>query len=174
MDVVNVIRFENLRDVVLVGHSYGGMVITGVAERIPDRIRHLVYVDAIVPNDGESLATALRGSPMGKGFAGLVESAKNGAIVPGWVKPGENPPTDVPQPIKTFTEPLRLQNPAARRIPATYILTVDAGKAESDDDFAFFAERAKSRGWTYRVMQADHTPERSAITELTGLLQRIP
>ncbi len=174
MDIVNVIRFENLNDVVLVGHSYGGMVITGVADRIPDRIRRLVYVDAIVPNDGESLATALRGSRNEKGFASLLESAKNGAIVPAWVKPGTNPPTDVPQPVKAFTEPLRLQNPAARRIPATYILTVDAGKAESDDDFASFAERAKARGWTYHVLQADHTPERSAIRELTDLFRRVP
>jgi pimeloyl-ACP methyl ester carboxylesterase len=54
-DVVNTILYEDLHDIVLVGHSYGGMVITGVADRVPDRIRRLVYVDAFVPSDGDSV-----------------------------------------------------------------------------------------------------------------------
>src|SRR5678815_2577012 len=54
-DVVNTILYEDLHGVILMGHSYGGMVITGVADRIPDRIGALVYVDAFVPNDGESV-----------------------------------------------------------------------------------------------------------------------
>src|SRR3989442_14761608 len=53
-DVVNVLAYEDLRNVVLAGHSYSGMVITGVADRAPDRIAHLVYVDAVVPHHGES------------------------------------------------------------------------------------------------------------------------
>jgi pimeloyl-ACP methyl ester carboxylesterase len=48
-DIVNVIVWEDLHDVVLVGHSYGGMVITGVADRVPCRILRLVYVDALLP-----------------------------------------------------------------------------------------------------------------------------
>jgi len=55
-DVVNTIRWEELRNVVLVGHSYGGMVITGAADRVPERIRALIYVDAFLPDSGESLA----------------------------------------------------------------------------------------------------------------------
>src|SRR5713226_3159825 len=51
-DVVNVIQYEDLRDVVLVGHSYGGMVITGVAEHVAERLAHLCYLDAFVPEDG--------------------------------------------------------------------------------------------------------------------------
>src|SRR4030095_10530865 len=51
-DVVNRILYENLHDVVLVGHSYGGLVITGVADRMPDRVRHLVYVDSGPLADG--------------------------------------------------------------------------------------------------------------------------
>src|SRR6266511_99152 len=64
-DVVNTILWEDLRDVVLVGHSYGGMVITGVADRIPDRIRRLVYLDALLPDSGEAaigLVDTIRGS----------------------------------------------------------------------------------------------------------------
>jgi pimeloyl-ACP methyl ester carboxylesterase len=51
-DVVNVLVYEDLRDVLLVGHSYGGAVVTGAAERVPGRLAHLVYVDAFVPEDG--------------------------------------------------------------------------------------------------------------------------
>jgi pimeloyl-ACP methyl ester carboxylesterase len=54
-DVVGVIRYEQLSDVVLCGHSYGGMVITGVAEQIPAKVRSLVYLDAFVPENGRSL-----------------------------------------------------------------------------------------------------------------------
>jgi len=54
-DVLNVIRYKDLRDIVLVGHSYGGMVATGVADRARDKIRRLIYVDAFVPKEGQSL-----------------------------------------------------------------------------------------------------------------------
>src|SRR3984957_4235854 len=52
-DVVNIILWEDLHNVVLVGHSYGGMVITGVADRIPERLKHVIYVDALLPENGE-------------------------------------------------------------------------------------------------------------------------
>jgi pimeloyl-ACP methyl ester carboxylesterase len=54
-DIVNVLRWEDLTNVVLAGHSYGGFVISGVAERVPERIAALVFLDAFVPADGESL-----------------------------------------------------------------------------------------------------------------------
>jgi pimeloyl-ACP methyl ester carboxylesterase len=173
-DIENVIKFERLRDVVLVGHSYGGMVISGVAERVPERIRHLVFVDAFVPEDGESVLTAARVAQFETWVRSTVDSAKNGVMVPAWVKPGTPPPHDVPHPVKTFVEPLSMTNPASRRIPGTYILTVDSGKVESSDDFAAFARRAKSRGWTSYVLTADHVPERSAPRELVDLLRRVP
>ncbi len=56
LDVVNLIRWEELSDIVLCGHSYGGMVVTGVADQLPDRIRSLVYLDAFVPEHGQRLA----------------------------------------------------------------------------------------------------------------------
>jgi pimeloyl-ACP methyl ester carboxylesterase len=80
-DVVNTILFEDLHDIVLVGHSYGGMVITGVADRVPDRIRKLIYVDALVPNDGESLM-----SIFGDRNEFLKKMIKGDYIVPPWVK----------------------------------------------------------------------------------------
>jgi pimeloyl-ACP methyl ester carboxylesterase len=170
-DVENLIRYENLRDVVLVGHSYGGMVITGVADRVPDRIRRLVYVDAFLPDSGESVVTLARSS---RGVRALVDSAKNGRIVPPWVPAGTPPPTDVPQPVRTFTEQLILTNPMGRRVPGTYILTVDPGKAEADDDFYPSAQRAKARGFTSYVVPSDHVVERTAPGALTELLRRTP
>jgi len=53
--LVNVIKSKDLRDVVLLGHSYGGMVATGVADRARDRVSQLIYLDAFVPEDGQSL-----------------------------------------------------------------------------------------------------------------------
>ena len=173
-DVVNAIRFEELHDVVLVGHSYGGMVITGVAERIPDRIRHLVYVDAFLPENGESVVTASNGRPIQRLVRMMLDSARNDLMVPPWVRPDTPPPVDTPQPLKTFTETLTLESPAARRIPGTYILTVAPGRAEADDDFAPFSQRAKARGFAHHVLRADHTPERSARRELVALLHAVP
>ena len=166
-DVVNTILFEDLHDITLVGHSYGGMVITGVADRVPDRIRRLIYLDAFVPNDGESVETMF-----GARGEWLKQMTRNGFMVPPWVKPEQPLPKDVPHPLKTFTQPLRLKNTAARRLPATYILTVDKGRAAKDDDFAAHAERAKQRGWTVYQMEADHNPQRSAPEALVEMLER--
>src|SRR5258708_644610 len=129
-DIVNFILFEDLHDVILVGHSYGGMVITGVADRIPERIRRLVYLDARLPVDGENmLAMQKPGAPS------LADKAKDGFIAPWWVRPGKPFPIDVPQPLKTLTDPITLKNPAAAKIPGTFILTVDKGAKPEDDDF---------------------------------------
>lgn len=161
-DVVNMILFEDIKNIILVGHSYGGMVISGVADRIPDRIRKLVYLDAILPDDGESVKDI-----MGDGFKNM---EKDGFIVPPWVKADQKPPKDVPQSIKTFTEPVELKNPEARKLPATYILTVDPGKKPEEDNFAKSAGRARARGWTVYTLTADHNPQWSKPVELSAML----
>lgn len=166
-DVVNMLLFEDLHNVILVGHSYGGMVITGVADRIPGRIRKLIYLDAFVPNDGESVFSA-----QGNRAEGIKQMAKDGFIVPAWVKAEAEPPKDVPQPLKTFTEPIMLKNKAAGQIPATYILTVDPGKKRKDDNFTPFADRAKERGWKVYQMSADHNPQWSKPEELVEVLDQ--
>jgi pimeloyl-ACP methyl ester carboxylesterase len=163
-DVVNMILFEDLNDLVLIGHSYGGMVIAGVADRIPERIRKLIYLDAFVPNDGESVFSA---NPNDDSNIRAME--KNGMIVPPWVKAEQPYPKDVPQSVKTFSEPLSLKNLKARDLESVYILTVDDGKKPQEDTFAFFAERAKKRGWKYVEMSADHNPQWSTPEELVKL-----
>ena len=143
----------------------GGMVITGVADRLPDRIRRLVYVDAFVPNDGESVISLL-----GSRGDWLKNMTKGDYIVPVRVKPNQPPPKDVPQPLKTFTEPIVLKNKAGFKVPATYILTVEAGKEARDDDFWSQAQRAKERGWPVLQLTADHNAQWSAPEALAEML----
>jgi len=166
-DVVNTILWEGLHDVILVGHSYGGMVITGVADRIPERIRRLVYLDAFLPESGES-ALDLADS-IGATF--IRSNVRDGFMIPTWVTDDHAVPRDVPQALRTFTDTLRLVNPAARALPATYILTVEPGK--TPDPFQRFADRAAARGWKVYQLEADHVPERSAPAALVALLERV-
>lgn len=167
-DVVNTILYEDLHDIILMGHSYGGMIITGVADRIPNRISRLVYLDAFVPNDGESVM-----SFVGTRGDWLKPMIKGDYIVPPWVKPDQPPPHDEPHPLKTFTDSLSLKNNAALKLPATYILTVDAGKEPKDDDFWSQAQRAKDRGWPVLQLTADHNAQWSAPEALVEMLVRL-
>jgi len=100
-DIVNTILFEDLHDVVLVGHSYGGMVITGVVDRIPDRIKCVIYLDAILPEDGESAKTA-----GGESFHHITTMEPNaqGLVVPTWIKENAPLPHDEPEPIGAFAQ----------------------------------------------------------------------
>lgn len=166
-DVVNTILYEDLHDIILVGHSYGGMVISGVADRLPDRIKRLVYLDAMVPNDGESASTLLDRGDFIKNMT------KGDYLVPPWVKPDQPPPHDVPQALKTFTDPIVLKNEAARKLPATYILTVEKGKEPKDDDFFSQSQRAKERGWSMLQLTSDHNPQWSAPEALATMLAGI-
>jgi len=167
-DIVNFILFEDLHDVILLGHSYGGMVITGVADRIPERISRLVYLDAFLPNDGDSVMRLRK-----PGALQIESMTQDGMIVPSWVKPGKPFPKDVPHPLKTFTDPIVLKNPAAAKVPATYILTVDKGKKPEDDDFYPSAERARARGWPVLIMEANHVPMWYLPEETAALLSTI-
>ncbi|RZK41043.1 MAG: alpha/beta hydrolase [Pedobacter sp.] len=165
-DVVNKILYEDLRNVILVGHSYGGMVITGVADSIPDRIRKMVYVDAFLPSDGESAVTLFGGN--GEAMA---KSAVNGFIVPVWVKATQPIPKDVPQSLKTFTEVLHLKRGVSKH-PTHYILTVAKGRAAEKDDFAKQADRARKRNIPVDILEADHNPQVTAISSFSDMLYK--
>jgi pimeloyl-ACP methyl ester carboxylesterase len=125
-DIVNVMEFEDLDDVILLGHSYGGMVITGVADRAHDRIRHLVYLDAAHPANGEALADIM---PEAMAFAYSEMRVVDGVEFVMFPDSklieymGVTDPDDyawmkskiTPQPWKCFTRKLKLQNEAAVR-----------------------------------------------------------
>ncbi len=133
MDVTNVLHFEDLTNVILVGHSYGGMVITGAADRAPDRIGHIVFLDAAIPEDGEAL---IDWSPALKDLARAEARELDGVELVLWPTPTafhiygiDDPdlaawmlPRLTPHPWRCFTQPLRLADPAAvKRIARTVI-----------------------------------------------------
>lgn len=167
-DVVNVIKFERLHDIILVGHSYGGMVISGVAEVVPDRISQLVYLDAMVPKDGESakdvcgelwgtlMAPHIRDSVMTYPF-GVIHSA---------------PPTDVAQPLKTFTEPIRIKHPLVQKIPTAYILMTHGGRSNSATD-QMGVVRARARNWPVYTLEGGHYSMREQPDNLVKKLEEI-
>lgn len=164
-DVVNVLRFEELDEVVLVGHSYGGMVITGVADRVPERIRKLIYIDAFAPENGESIFEI-----QGEEAEGLKQMAEEDFIVPAWVNDNEDPPHDVPHPLRSFSQALELEGEPGARRPAVYIQAVEEGQSREEGSFFEHAERARERGWTTLTIDSDHNPQWSAPDELDELL----
>jgi len=167
-DIVNVLVWEDLRGVVLVGHSYGGMVITGVADRVPERIKRVVYLDAFVPNDGEC-ANEIRAR------TGIDRPIVDGYVVPTWITNNPPPPHDVLMPAKSFSEPISLTNQAvAAKLPTTYVLTVEKGKTAEQDEFYPFYQRARARGWTAIIMEGDHNVQRSHPVELVKLVEQAP
>jgi len=89
------------------------------------------------------------------------------------VKPDQPPPHDVPQSLKTFTDPIVLKNDAARKLPATYILAVEKGKEAKADDFFSQSQRAKERGWTILQLISDHNPQWSEPEALVEMLAGI-
>ncbi len=151
-DVVKLLEMEELEEVRLVGHSYAGMVITGVADRVPERIRRLVYLDAFLPEDGKTVIDYMtperaahqreqirkvgKVEPMSLAMLGVTGSDAQ------WVARHL-----VPQPGGTSIQPLRLKNPQAlQKIERVYIdchsasgtFTQFAAKVRADPSWRFF------------------------------------
>lgn len=164
-DVVNLILFEDLHDIVLTGHSYGGMVITGVMDRVPDRIRHVVFLDAAVPDDGMALWD-LFGGPRPN------SNVVDGMMTVPWVKPGTPPPHNVAQSIKCFSQPVSYKNPAALALSVTYVAFVPKDKSTEERaarDKSW--QRAKARGWTIRTFPGGHVAQQEDPRGVATLLE---
>ena len=159
LDVVNVLRYENLQDVVLVGSSYGGMVITGVAERVPERIRHLVYLDALVPQDGQSMADLIGPEAM-TGFERAAQTRGDGWRIP----PGNPDAPDADRKtdfmLKAAKQPLAINNPEAARLKRTYVLfTRKPADGLLARVFGTIATRIRQEGgWNYHERPFVHYP----------------
>lgn len=175
-DVVGVLEYEDLREVVLVGHSYGGVVITGAADHLAPRLAELVYLDAEVPEDGQSEYDLLPPEERAT-YEGLADGRGDGWRVPPPVP--ETLPDDldpdvrwvlsrmVPQPVRTFTQPVRLTS-AAAAVPRTYIFCTEG---KGDQPLPAYVQRARSEpGWRYRELAAGHGAHVTAPRELANLL----
>lgn len=154
LDVLNLIEWEELDDVVLCGHSYGGMVVTAVADRIPDRVRALVYLDAFVPEHGEALAdfAPVSGGELIDGW----KSSPISATVFG-VNSADRSWVDrqcTPQPVACFRQPVQLTGGLARIEDVSYIYA--SGWAGTQSPLHRFYEKAKARGWKTQEIDCGH------------------
>lgn len=167
-DVVNVILFEQLEEVVLVGHSYGGLVITGVADQLKDKIKMLIYIDAHIPENGMSAID----TRIGKG-KGLLEYEKDGFFVPTWLDESKTP-GNRKQSMATLTQKITLKNPpAGNGLKGAYILTVDDMERQDADAFFKYKAISEQKNWPVHVMHCDHNPQNSKREELLDLLLEI-
>ncbi|CAN7210905.1 alpha/beta hydrolase [Phenylobacterium sp. LjRoot225] len=165
-DVLGVIEAEELTDITLIAHSYGGMVATGVADRARDRVRRLIYLDAFVPEDGRSQFDLI--------------SRKTGPDTPWLVPPRPIPPDTSeadarwlnahrsPQPLASFTTPLHLSGKELP--PRAYIRCT---RLPPDDPQKSSALKAKANGWPYVEIDTSHNPHVTAPELLASTLLRL-
>ena len=176
-DVVNQIVFEDLRDIVLVGYSYGGVVVTASIAHVHDRISELVYLDAFVPSHGESAVGALGTS--GPTLIGLGDDW----LVPPPARDYDDPeeaqwqvPRRVAHPVRCFTEPVHLVQPLEQYgFGLTYIKALKEPR-DTLGGAAFWdaAERAQaSPRWRYHEIDTNHMVASNRPAELAQLLVEI-
>jgi pimeloyl-ACP methyl ester carboxylesterase len=173
-DVVNHVLYEDVDDIVLLGFSYGGLVVTGALAHIAQRVRHLVYLDAFVPDDGDSLLGLLgraTNDPIGVGDDWLVPPVPRS-----FDDPAEAAFMSVrrtPHPVRCFTEPVHLARPLEdypfRR---TYIrASADVPEAPGGAALAAAAERARaSDAWQYCEIATNHMVASNRPRELADVL----
>lgn len=176
-DVVNHLLFEDIRDVVMVGYSYGGAVVTASLSHVADRIRELVYLDAFVPADGDTVA----------GLSGRDRSPVIGLgddwLVPPLDRHYDDPAEAawqvarrVPHPLRCFTEAVRLATPVAdHHFGLTYIkATADSRDSPGGGAFWDAAEHAQvSDRWRYYEIESNHMVASNRPHELSTLLAAI-
>jgi pimeloyl-ACP methyl ester carboxylesterase len=153
-DVANAIWYEDLSDVILVGHSYGGMVVTGVADRMPERIEHLVYLDAFLPADGQSLYDMGGGGPRPGGDWRVPMLQRNEDLSDPEVQ--WNNARRLHHPRATLEEKVKLSAPLeSRPFSLTYI--VATGRPDPGPVFDRIADELRGNPrWTVREIGGGH------------------
>jgi pimeloyl-ACP methyl ester carboxylesterase len=175
-DVVGTLEFEDLREVILVGHSYGGPVITGAADRVPRRVAQLVYLDAEVPREGEAEMDLLPPDERSAYEESATLHGEGWRIpppIPDPLPPGLDPDVQwamsrmVPQPLRTFTQPLHLTaaTPLFRR---TYVLHTEGKEGQELPDYV---QRIRAdMDWEFVELAAGHAAHVTAPRQLASLL----
>jgi len=174
-DVANLIRWEELSDVILCGHSYGGCVISGAADSVSDRIRALVYLDAFVLEDGEALIDLLPPEQVQRMRQLAEDSGEGWRLAPIPAEAFNVNPRDAawvnrqctPQALAAFEERIRLTGGLDRIKDATHIL---ATGYQEGSPFPACHERAKKKGWKTRTMASGHDVMIDLPDELTAFL----
>ncbi len=175
-DVTNLVVYEDLADVILVGNSYGGMVITGVAATVPERLKLLVYLDAYVPEDGQSEADLW---PPERKAVAEETTAQGLAQPPPLAVFGVNDPELLdwleervsPQPVSTYSQPVPPGNAESEALSRVFIYCT--GNPTTAVVFGPFAAKAKDKGWDVHEIAAGHLAMLTAPRELSGLLLAI-
>jgi len=186
-DIVATVEFERLDSVVLCGASYGGMPVTGAADRLGERVRAVIYIDALVPVDGQC-ALDLLPAPFGLIVRrGLAEHGEHwrvampddllDALIPPGALSDDTRRNYVARlrdhPAATFTDPLTLTSTVERlRRAFVRCTTADFGQV-GDDPIAPCAARAREQGWPYRELPTRHDPQVFAPEQLTALLAEL-
>jgi pimeloyl-ACP methyl ester carboxylesterase len=161
-DVVAVLETEDLREVVLVGHSYGGMVVTGVAEHCAERISRLVYLDAFVPENGKCLLDYVERAVPERAARFRREGEETGSVAPpavstwGVTRPEQAAfarPRENRHPYRCLTQPVRLANPRARELPRTFVYCSSPATGSFDQ----FAEKYRGDpAWRFYELKTGH------------------
>ncbi len=177
-DVSNTLFYEDLNRVVLVGHSYAGMVITGVAAKAPQRLAHLVYLDAYLPLEGENEISLWPPDQQERFRADLASGTR--FRQPHLVMPllGITDPQMsqwvqerlTPHPYSTYEDPPPSGSPESARIPRTYVYCSLGPFARWTEPFA---ARARKLGWNVQTMAAVHDSMITEPKELADILLRI-
>ena len=165
-DIVNTILWEDLTDVILAGHSYGGAVITGVAARRPDLIRKLVYVDAYTLEENESIFDKWGKVPEGSGDGflpgtGLGKNVED-PIIAEWINS-----KSTPHPIKTGADKLKIEDEVSYDIPRAYIMFLPhkpGGRTNVTKD---------TPGWDYYEIETNHFGIITDAAKVADLLLKI-
>ena len=173
-DVASLLFYEDLSDVVLVGHSYAGMVVTGVAAKVPERLKLLVYLDAYVPSDGqnefdlwpaEERAAAQADMAAGKGLRQPPPPAILGITDPemaDWVYA-----RFTPHPLATYDQPVPVGSAKSAAVPRVYIRCTTGPWTPR---FAPFAAKARAAGWEVYQLATGHMAMLTAPREVAELL----
>ncbi len=178
-DLVNVIEFEELHDCIVVGHSYGGRSVAGLADCMPERIRRLVFLDAGLPEPGKSYLDALPPERRAVRLRQAAESPGGLSIAPPHdMDFGVLDPADAawvrshltPQPLGAYATPVRLDHPIGNGLPCTYIRCTEPAFPTTDPS----ARYAKSRAdWDYLEIRTGHDAMVTAPRELSEILLRL-
>lgn len=166
-DVVNYITWLDLENVILVGHSYGGAPITGAADRLSERIAHIVYVDAVIMEHEESMITDFAPSSEVEHIREAVEKEGDGWLLPPKFLRDPPLPTMSNHPIKTYTDRIDLKGPLPTS--GTFIAATEGEFFDVLREKG--AQRSGERGWMVHTVEGPHalqeqSPSKEQVAEI--------